>query len=71
MVLEVLVDAAGLPGRVTISRSSGSGLLDGAAVEAVERWRFRPARRGGAPVEGRVLVPITFRLLSAERTALP
>lgn len=71
VILEVLVDAAGLPGRVAIARSSGSGLLDEAAVEAVERWRFRPARRGGEPVEGHVLVPITFRLVAAERTALP
>lgn len=71
VVLEVLVSTAGLPARVAIARSSGSELLDGAALEAVERWRFRPARRGGAPVEGKVLVPITFRLVAAERVALP
>ncbi len=71
VMLEVLVSPAGLPDRVEILRSSGSGLLDEAAVEAVRRWRFRPARRGREAVEGRVSVPVTFRLIESERAALP
>lgn len=71
VTLEVLVSPAGLPERVAIARSSGSGLLDEAAVEAVRRWRFRPARRGSEAVEGLVSVPVTFRLVEAERAALP
>lgn len=70
VILDVLVNAAGLPERVAIARSSGSGLLDDAALEAVRRWRFRPARRAGEPVEGKVAVPITFRLVEAEQAAL-
>jgi protein TonB len=30
----------------------------------VQRWRFMPARRGDAPVESWVDVPIIFRLES-------
>ncbi|MEJ5234131.1 MAG: TonB family protein, partial [Geminicoccaceae bacterium] len=70
VTLEVKVSASGLAEQVVLARSSGSALLDEAALEAVRRWRFRPARRGGEAVPGVVTVPITFRLLEPERAAL-
>lgn len=61
---EVLVHArVGIDGRprdVGVARSSGHPALDRAAVRAVERWRFEPARRDGQPVEGEVQVPVEF-----------
>jgi len=33
-----------------------------AAVEAVMKWRFRPAKVGGSPVKCRIMVPIEFNL---------
>lgn len=71
VTLAVRVSAQGLADGVTIDRSSGSTLLDEAARDAVRRWRFRPARLRGEPVEGSVAVPITFRLVDPERIALP
>jgi protein TonB len=62
VTLRVLVNADGMPARVALERSSGSPHLDGAALERVRNWRFRPARRGAAPVESWVIVPIVFRL---------
>jgi protein TonB len=63
---EVLVRVAvGLDGRaerVEVLRSSGSALLDKAAVEALERWRFEPAQAAGQPVAATVEIPVTFRL---------
>ena len=63
---EVLVRVAvGLDGgakRVEVVRSSGSPLLDQAAVEGLERWRFEPARAAGQPVAATVEIPVTFRL---------
>ncbi|MDR2694877.1 MAG: energy transducer TonB [Deltaproteobacteria bacterium] len=56
------VDAQGAAKSVSIQRSSGHSLLDEAAVSAVQRWRFRPARLAGAATAGRVLVPVEFRL---------
>lgn len=48
---------------VSIARSSGSSLLDMAAVESVRRcWRFAPAVQNGEPVEARLTFPITFKL---------
>lgn len=64
VVLHVRVRADGTPVEVTIDRSSGSSRLDQAAIEAVRHWRFIPARRGEAPVEAPVLVPISFTLHS-------
>lgn len=60
VLLRVHVDAAGMPVAVDIVESSGSRLLDRAASDALRRWRFRPAQRGGQPVSGQVQVPISF-----------
>jgi protein TonB len=60
--LHVIVDAQGNVASLSVARSSGSRLLDDAAVDAVRRWRFAPARRAGVPVAGSVEVPILFRL---------
>jgi protein TonB len=35
--------------------------LNGAALEAVRQWRFKPAATGGKPVAAWVSVPISFR----------
>lgn len=40
--VEVLSD--GLPGDITVKKSSGYPLLDDAAVKAIKRWRFVPAK---------------------------
>jgi len=55
------ISAEGVPSSVEVARSSGSRLLDRAAVDAVRHWRFRPAMAGGRPTAGRVQVPISFR----------
>ena len=62
VVLRVRVSAQGLPLVVEVSKSSGFPRLDDAAREAVERWRFVPARQGNEPVEASVLVPLNFTL---------
>jgi periplasmic protein TonB len=64
VLLRVHVDTSGTPYAVDLLKSSRSRSLDRAASEAVRRWRFRPAIRGGQPVPGVVQVPITF---TAER----
>lgn len=43
-----------------VVEGSGSRALDRAALSAVRSWRFKPAMRGGQPVAGAVIVPITF-----------
>jgi protein TonB len=62
VVLRVLVDTAGNPQNVELRASSGFDRLDAAALDAVRRWRFVPARQGEKPVAAWVLVPIIFTL---------
>jgi periplasmic protein TonB len=62
VLLRVEVSAQGMPLSVAVATSSGYGALDQAALAAVERWRFTPATRDGAPVAGAAEVPIQFRL---------
>lgn len=60
VVLRVQVGADGVPTRVEVAETSRVRLLDRAAVEAVGRWRFRPAQRNGQAVAGEVRLPISF-----------
>lgn len=62
VLLRVLVTPEGLPGSVSLLRTSGHRLLDKAALAAVEDWRFVPGRRGGAAIESMIDVPIAFKL---------
>ena len=62
VLLNVMVQADGAPAAVSINRSSGFPLLDRAALDAVRRWTFEPARAGGLPVARLTVVPVRFSL---------
>ena len=48
--------------RAELKKSSGAEVLDQAALEAVRKWHFVPAKRGSQAVVAWVEVPITFKL---------
>ena len=61
VMLRVLVDVHGVPADVQLEHSSGSRLLDEAALRFVRaRWHFIPATQDGIAVEATALVPISF-----------
>lgn len=63
VMLRVHVDASGAPIEVSIESSSGSTLLDEAAMKFVKsRWHFVPAMSGGAPIDAWALVPVEYVL---------
>lgn len=62
VMIEVRVGKDGLPLHVRLQRTCGHGLLDEAALEAVRKWRFVPARRGQEVIEASVVVPVEFRI---------
>ncbi len=61
VVVEFLVDEAG---RVLNPRvvNSTDGIFEEPTLRAVEKWRFAPGTRHGAPVRFRMSVPVTFDL---------
>lgn len=62
--VKVQVTADGRAGSVSIRQSSGSSLLDQAAVDAVRKWRFVPAkdRSTGKAFSCVTSFPVVFRL---------
>jgi protein TonB len=62
VLVRALVSPEGDTRETRIWRSSGHPSLDAAAVAAVRRWAFEPARTGGRPVPAWVEVPVHFRL---------
>ena len=62
MKVRVLLDTDGNPASVMVLETSGYEDFDTAAAQAVKKWRFSPARRGGKPVASFHDVRIRFRL---------
>lgn len=62
VLLHVMVGADGKAKEVSVAESSGSALLDDAAVAAVRAWSFVPARRGDEVIAAAVYVPLRFTL---------
>ena len=63
VMLKLLVDVQGQAIDGAIETSSGSRVLDEAALKFVlKRWRFFPAQQDGQNIQAWVLVPISFEL---------
>jgi protein TonB len=63
VVLRIHVDANGKPMEVSIENSSGSRILDEAALKFVKaHWTFVPAQSAGQPIDSWGLVPIQYVL---------
>ena len=60
--LVIEVDTTGKPRNLKVVRSLGLG-LDEKAIEAVEKWKFRPGYKDGHPVVVQAYVEVNFRLL--------
>jgi TonB family protein len=62
VLLQTDVDSEGNARNIVVIRHLGLG-LDEQAIQAVRRWRFRPARRNGQRVACRVRLEIAFRVI--------
>jgi periplasmic protein TonB len=59
--ISVIIDAHGNPQNPRVVQSIGMG-LDEKALQAVMRYRFKPAKKDGRPVAVRIAVVVDFRL---------
>ncbi len=66
VILLVTVDARGHVSKVDILKSAGLTALhrqlDRAAIAAICKWRYAPAKRDGVPVGAKIKVPVEFQL---------
>ncbi len=62
VLLSLVIDEHGNTRDIHVVRPLGLG-LDEKAIEAVAKWRFRPAMKGGRPVAVQAQVEVNFRLL--------
>lgn len=61
IALRVLVDQRGKIARVLVEEGIPGSELEGAAISAVLRWRFRPATEDGVPVKAWTTVRFVFQ----------
>jgi len=62
VMLAVVVDVEGHARDIHVVKSLGMG-LDEKAIEAVEKWKFKPGMKGGQAVNVRATIEVNFRLL--------
>lgn len=62
VLLDVLILADGTVGEIKLKHSSGFPRLDEAALNAVRRWRYVPAKRGAVPIDYWHVQPLDFEL---------
>ena len=61
VLLQTVVDESGVPQNIQVVRSLGMG-LDQKAIEAVQKWRFKPGTKDGAPVPVSATIEVDFRI---------
>ena len=62
VLLQLVVDVDGRAKNIKVVKGVGLG-LDEKAVEAVQKWKFTPGKKNGAPVPVYATVEVNFRLL--------
>ncbi|MEY2618713.1 MAG: hypothetical protein RL522_1715 [Pseudomonadota bacterium] len=62
VIVQVLIDADGLPQKAQVQQTSGHERLDRAALATVLAWRYVPGKRAGVPEAMWFNVPINFVL---------
>ena len=62
VLFDVYILPDGSVGQIKLKRSSGFLRLDDAALEAVRRWRYIPAKRGNEPIPYWYVQPLDFQL---------
>jgi periplasmic protein TonB len=61
VAVSIVIDEKGAVISTAVAKSSQSE-FETPALEAVKRWKFKPAQKDGVPVKMKVTVPIRFNL---------
>jgi periplasmic protein TonB len=60
--LQFIVGTDGRASQIEVLRAQPEGMFDRSAVQAVTRWKFKPASLNGQPVEARATTKVGFKL---------
>jgi TonB family protein len=61
VMLNVMVDKKGYPTQVTVVESTNK-IFDQAAIDAVKKMKFKPAKKGNKKVDAEIKIPVVFKL---------
>ena len=64
-MLSVVINSEGKAENIQVVKPLGMG-LDEKAIEAVQRWVFRPGTNQGVPVKVRAQIEVNFRTLDKQ-----
>lgn len=62
VLVKAFVDKYGKPLKVRVKESSGHDVLDKAAIDAVRKWKFVPAKMGSSNYDSETEIPVQFVL---------
>jgi protein TonB len=62
VILDVFILANGAVGDIRLKQSSGFKRLDEAAMQAVKKWQYQPARKGQQAIDFWYVQPLSFSL---------
>ncbi len=62
VLLEAHISEKGTVSKISVSKSSGSKILDDSALESIKKWKFSPARLGAVSFSSRIRIPVKFVL---------
>ena len=65
--MQVVINENGVPQDIRVIRPLGMG-LDQKAIEAVQKWRFKPGLKDGQPVPVAAVIEVNFRLAQSPET---
>ncbi|HKR35193.1 MAG TPA: energy transducer TonB [Steroidobacteraceae bacterium] len=71
VIVNMMIDREGKTYEATVVDSTGNRAFERAALAAVEKWSFEPARMNGTPIEAGRTFKLKFRLTDAEKGARP
>lgn len=61
VAVSIVIDEKGAVMSTTVAKSSQSE-FEAPALDAVKKWKFKPAQKDGVPVKMKVTIPIRFNL---------
>ncbi|HEU5077881.1 MAG TPA: energy transducer TonB [Opitutaceae bacterium] len=59
VTVKIVVDESGNVAECSVSKSTRAE-FEQPALEAIKRWKFKPASKDGTPVRSNILVPVQF-----------